>query len=101
MTDPNHVYDREDSFDLSSSGTIVEVKNDGGSQASLRLSSGTATNYTLEVSNDGSNWWTATSFSSTSDIDDTRTIPERYARLQLASADTVADTAEVELTVAE
>ena len=99
MSREDHNYERKEGFDLNSAGTIVKIDAAGLSEVSTRLgSTSTSTNYKLEVSNDDSNWWEETEFSSTQDVDDTRTLPERYARLKLDSGDTVNDTVDAELT---
>lgn len=101
MSREDHVYERQTGVDISSTGTVVGLDGSEGdaqglSEIAVRLSSGTATTYDLEVSNDASNWWVHKSYSSTSDIDDTQTIPERYVRLK--NTGTAADTADAELT---
>lgn len=99
MSRDEHIYDRTENYDLNSGGTIVEINTQGLSEVSTRLGeTGTDTNYQLEVSNDGDNWWTEATFSTTQDIDDSRSIPERYARLRLDGTDTVDDTADAEIT---
>lgn len=98
MSREDHIYERTTGFDLNSTGTIAQIDAQGISEVSTRLTSGTSTTYTLQVSNDDTNWWDEATFSSTTDVDDTRTLPERYVRLQLTSGNTVDDTADAELT---
>lgn len=100
MTRESHVYDRQTGVDISSTGTIVSLDADGDAQGlpnvAVRLTSGTAADYALEVSNDASNWWVASSYSGVTDIDATVTVPERYVRL--VNTATAADTADAEVT---
>lgn len=100
MSREDHIYGRTESYDLNNTGTIAKIDAQGISEVSTRLgNAGTSTDYKLEVSNDESNWWEEATFQATSDIDDSRTIAERYVRLQNTA--TVNDTADAELTASK
>lgn len=98
MSREDHIYDRTDDFDLNSEDVIAKIDAQGISEVSTRLTSGTSTSYELEVSNDDTNWWSEATFSSVTDVDDSRQVAERYVRLRLDASNTVADTADAELT---
>jgi hypothetical protein len=84
-------------YDLSSTGTLVEINCGTLLHLGWQLSAGSATDFTVEIQpEDSGNWYEINSYSGVSAIDDGVMAPEAFA-VRLRNTATVADTADAVL----
>lgn len=84
-------------YDLSSTGTILEINCGKLLRLGWNVSAGSATDFVVEIQPENSNnWYEIDSYSSVSAIDDGVIAPEAFA-VRLRNTATVADTADAVL----
>jgi len=91
--------DEVSGYDLSSTGTLVEVTTNYGDDVGWNIEAGTAVDFVIEVKGNETNWLTHKSASGTTE-NDGATLPEAR-RVRIRNTTTAADTAEALLGVGE
>lgn len=87
-------------YDLSSTGTIVEVTANHGSDVGWNVQAGSAVDLVIEVRGNDVGWQTHKSVSSATEENDGATLPEAR-RVRIRNTTTAADTADALLGVGE
>lgn len=85
-------------YDLSSTGTIVELVTGGAARIGWRVEAGSNADYVVEITGNDVQWMQIDSYSGVSSIDDGKIAPEAL-KVRIRNTSTVADTADVLLGV--
>lgn len=88
MAEDKLKYERTNNYGIESQGVIVTLELGGLVETAVRVASGTAIDFALDVSNSGDfngEEWTIKTWSSVDDIDYLAEIPERYVQLRNTS----------------
>jgi ABC-type phosphonate transport system ATPase subunit len=85
-------------YDLSSTGTIVELPMSGGAHVGWRIEATGNADYVVEIRGNSTDWLEIDSYSATASIDDGKTAPEAL-RIRIRNTSTASETADVLLGV--
>lgn len=80
-------------YDLSSTGTIVELPTENLRTLGWNVSTDTAADFEVEIQGDGTKWYSLKSYSGRTDIDDGVVAPEAK-QVRIKNTSTVSDTAD-------
>jgi len=86
----SNFYDEANGYDLSSTGTVVELTREAGSRLGWRLEGTAAVDYVVEIKGDDVGWLQIQSYSGATSIDDGKNAPEAH-RCRIRNTTTAAD----------
>lgn len=91
--------DDTDSYDLSSTGTVLSLQVGGAKSVGVFLTSGSSADYELQIRGNEVDWQTVDTYTGVTDIDDGRNIPEALQVRLEHTGTTPSDTASAMLGV--
>lgn len=97
MSNRVHIHKEGDGLPIDATGEIFEANVEIAKLVSINIDGTETADYALDVSPDGSTWFTAEATYSGSDIRDSFELTDRHVRIRVTTAASAGSTADIDI----